>query len=167
MLDSLTTFGGGECGKKTTPKVLDVLSSTPNEVRGASRGRTHETEAPQQGNLPKGNIMSERTSNKQILDAILALTDAITSTTIAPVVNATPVAAVETADVEVDGAYLEHLQAKAAAHATAKGEDVVLYARRNKAGETKLAYALASRWDDKVKGQPSTLGVVDTYQPAS
>lgn len=165
MLDTLVTFGDGECGKKTTPKVLDVLSSTPNEVRGASRGRTHETEAPQQGNLPKGRNMSERTSNKQILDAILALTDAITATAVAPVVNATPAA--ETADVEVDGAYLEHLQAKAAAHATAKGEDVVLYARRNKAGETKLAYALTSRWDDKVKGQPSTLGVVDTYQPAS
>jgi hypothetical protein len=65
----------------------------------------------------------------------------------------------------VDDAYLAHMTAKAADHATVKDESVVLYARRNKAGETKLAYALAPRFNEVVAKQPSCLGSVGVFHP--
>ena len=67
--------------------------------------------------------------------------------------------------VKVDEKYLAHMTPKAAEHATTKGEEVVLYARRNGRGETKLAYALRSRYDDVVAKQPSCLGAVASFKP--
>ena len=46
----------------------------------------------------------------------------------------------------------------------AKGEEVVLYARKNKQGTTKLAYALRERYDDVISGQPSHIGAVGSFQ---
>ncbi len=65
--------------------------------------------------------------------------------------------------VEVDGAYLDHQKGKAQAHATAKGENVVLYARQNKQGEIKVAYALQERYDTQIARQPSHRGPIATF----
>ena len=107
--------------------------------------------------------MSERTSNKQILEAINGLTAAITATMVAPeavpTLEVAPEAAptLETAPdqqpgrpaepkVQVDKAYLKHMVAKVEKQVCEDGQDRILYARRNGRGETKLAYALASNW---------------------
>jgi hypothetical protein len=111
---------------------------------------------------------ASRTSNKDVLAAIEALTAAITG----GLINAAPAVASVGADdlpsnegsVNVDPAYLEHMTLKAATHATTKGEEVVLYARKNKLGETKLAYALRSRYDDVVAKQPSCKGAIASFQ---
>jgi hypothetical protein len=65
--------------------------------------------------------------------------------------------------VKVDDAYLTHQKAKAKAHAESKGENVVLYARKNKLGETKVAYALQERYDTQIAKQPSHLGAIETF----
>ena len=89
-------------------------------------------------------MTTERTSNKQILDAILALTEAITATKVAPVVQKQETPTEST--VNVDAAYLNHMTTKVADFAKAKGEDAIIYARKNGRGETKLAYCVASKW---------------------
>jgi hypothetical protein len=113
---------------------------------------------------------TQRTSNKDVLDAIQsqtasidALVTALTAGALAPAAASpssteqdAPVT--EETTVEVDGAYLSHMTEKAKAHAKDKGETVVLYARRNGRGETKLAYALQERYDSVVSKQPSCLG---------
>jgi len=120
-----------------------------------------------------------RTSNKQILDAILDLTVAIkgmAAPAVAPV--ATPVAiatpievAAATAPkaetpVKIDAAYLSHVSGgKALAYANKTGEQVVIYARRNGHGETKLAYCAASKWTG-LKDK-ANLGAVATVEPTS
>lgn len=109
-----------------------------------------------------------RASNKDILDALDAgfdrLITALTANAVsAPAAIAAP--SVPEGTVAVDEAYLSHMTLKAAEHATNKGEEVVLYARRNKAGETKLAYALRSRFDEVVAKQPSCKGAVASFQP--
>lgn len=109
---------------------------------------------------------SQRTSNKDVLGAIEAQTasidaliNALTAGAIAPATVTEPSAPVtEETTVVVDEAYLAHMTVKAAEHATNKGETVVLYARKNKQGETKLAYALQERYDTVVSKQPSCLG---------
>lgn len=118
-----------------------------------------------------------RASNKDILTAIEAMSqgiiDAITSNAVAapvatPLPLATPAevaAVIERSPPKVDEAYLAHMNLKAAAHATKQGSEVVLYGRRNKAGQDKLAYALRARYDDVVSKQASCLGPVGTYQP--
>lgn len=92
---------------------------------------------------------TQRTSNKEILEAINALTAAITAAhTAAPaqVAPAPEVKAEREAAVNVPATYMTHMQDKASAWAKQKGENVVLYARRNSNDETKLAYALKSRF---------------------
>jgi hypothetical protein len=71
----------------------------------------------------------------------------------------------EDGEVAIDEAYLAHMNAKAADHATCKGSEVVLYARKNKRAETKLAYALRERYDDVIVSQPSHIGAVGSFQP--
>ena len=67
-------------------------------------------------------------------------------------------------EVEVDPAYLAHMSAKAEAHAKTKGEDVVLYARQNKQGQLKLAYAMSQRFVDQIARQKSCRGVIKTFK---
>jgi hypothetical protein len=127
-----------------------------------------------------------RTSNKQILDAILDLTVAIKgmATPVAapvaqqavpfmqPVAIATPAEVAAATQpkaetpVKIDAAYLNHVSGgKALAYANKTGEQVVIYARRNGHGETKLAYCAASKWTG-LKDK-SNLGAVATVEPTS
>ena len=106
---------------------------------------------------------TQRASNKDILEAINALTQAITATHVAPApVVAAPAAVlpmsqernkpapvVEQAadtDVQVPESYLNLMTGKVQDACKADGLDRILYARRNLHGETKLAYCMASRW---------------------
>ena len=99
---------------------------------------------------------ASRTSNKDILaaieaqtNAINALVGAISGTRTEPVAATPKVVETDTAkpaDVKVPASYLEHQKVKAQEHANNKGERVILYGRVNLAGEQKLAYCLASRW---------------------
>ena len=93
---------------------------------------------------------TSRASNKDILDAINALTSAITATHVAapaPVIAA-PVQAAPTgeATVNVDAKYMAHMASKVDAMVKADGQSRILYTRRNGYGEVKLAYTLASNW---------------------
>jgi hypothetical protein len=67
--------------------------------------------------------------------------------------------------VEADPAYVAHMSIKAQEHAVTKGEEVVLYTRKNKAGECKVAYALRSRYDEVVSKQPSCTGPIGSFKP--
>ena len=95
-----------------------------------------------------------RTSNKDILDAILGLTSAITQTHVAAPVAAPVVTPVVEADpepesasqVEIPKGYRTHMLAKVQAKVNTDAADRIMYARRNLNGEVKLAYCLASRW---------------------
>ncbi len=93
-------------------------------------------------------MASTRVSNKQVLEAIQQLTAVIagnmTPQNQAPVVDTTP----ETSEsnIQVDKGYLAHMTTKVAEYAADKGEDAILYARKNLRGETKLAYCTASKW---------------------
>lgn len=116
---------------------------------------------------------ASRTSNKDICDKLDTLIGIMTAQAMpaAETPVTTPVTeggaggdAVGTDSIAVDEAYLAHMTAKAADHATAKGEEVVLYARKNKRGETKLAYALRERYDAVISGQPSHIGAVGSFQ---
>ena len=107
-------------------------------------------------------MTASRTSNKQILTAIEAQTSAIAALAAAisgksaTVKAESPVPVVDVSEpevtrdvpskVRVPADYMRHMRIKAQDHANAKGEDVVLYARVNLAGEQKLAYCLKSRW---------------------
>lgn len=114
---------------------------------------------------------ASRTSNKDICDKLDTLIDIMTKQAMPaadPVVS-TPVIEDDNgleaeSSVAVDEAYLAHMTAKAADHATAKGSEVVLYARKNKQGTTKLAYALRERYDDVISRQPSHIGAVGSFQ---
>ncbi len=115
-------------------------------------------------------MATERTSNKAILDAIQSqtasidkLVNALTSSAM-PKAVATPVGDEPDApSLEVAEGYLAKMTEKAANHATSKGCEVVLYARKNQRGETKLAYALRERYDTlKDNGH---IGAVGTFQP--
>jgi hypothetical protein len=115
--------------------------------------------------------MSKRVSNEQVLTAITDGFDKLIGVLTAqamPSSEATaPVATKgsdETPTIDVDQAYLARMNEKAADHATAQGSEVVLYARINKAGETKLAYALRDRYDTQIAKQPSHIGPVGSFQ---
>ncbi len=115
----------------------------------------------------------KRTTNKDIIDALAKQGDSIDKLVTALTSQAMPDggtkggAPVKTDSPKVDEAYLTHQKGKSQAHATDKGCEVVLYARVNKAGETKLAYAQRDRYDDVIIGQPSHIGPVATFQPAA
>ena len=117
---------------------------------------------------------AQRTSQKDVLNAVEGLAGKIDSLVDVLTTQAQPAAAPATPDrtiaeeptsVDVDKAYLAHMNVKAAEHATTKGSEVVLYARKNRAGEIKLAYALRERYDEQIARQPSNLGAVGTFQP--
>lgn len=115
----------------------------------------------------------EAASEKQTtsIDKLIAVMTASAMTGAAPQMSETlPVldnAVPETPPkVEVDAAYLTHQQGKAQLHATDKGEDVVVYARRNGRGETKVAYALLSRFQFTIEKQPSCLGAISQHSPS-
>ena len=112
--------------------------------------------------------MSARVSTAQLGEKLDKLIEIMTQQAIAA---PAPVTLVETptesetpSKVAVDEAYLAHMNLKAADHATAKGSEVVLYARKNKQGETKLAYALRDRYDEQIVRQPSHIGAVGSFQ---
>jgi|10_taG_2_1085330.scaffolds.fasta_scaffold191087_2 hypothetical protein len=110
-------------------------------------------------------MTNSRVSNKQILDAILGLTEAIrgqNAVTSAPVID-TPEVPSEPSQIKVSKEYLGNRKVAAQAHANKVGGTVVLYARRNLSGETKLAFAQESRFTTlKDRG---LIGPVATYQP--
>lgn len=120
--------------------------------------------------------MTNRVSNKQILEAIAgqtealnALVGALSAGIQAPAPAPTPGVTTEPTPVETDSpikvskAYLANRKAAAQAHANKVGGEIVLYARKNMAGRTVLAYAQRSRHDSlRDKGY---LGKVDTFQP--
>ena len=116
--------------------------------------------------------MTERTSNKQLLDAIEGLPAAIATAiaggsatpSVAPVATApsTPPSGGE--DIKMDKAYRAHMDLKVQAFATDKGEQTVMYIRKNVRGEHKIAYCLASKWTGlKDRG---LVGAVATFDPA-
>ena len=120
-----------------------------------------------------GEMAEKRVSNEQVLTA---LTDGFDRLIASLTAQAMPVAdkadaapdttkGGDTEVVEVDDAYLTLMKGKAADHATAQGNEVVLYARLNKAKETKLAYALRERYDTQIAKQPSHIGPVGSFQP--
>ena len=113
-----------------------------------------------------------RTSNKDILNAVEAQTAAIdklvnvlTATAAHPKAEKVVTSEPKATSVDVDAAYMAHMTAKAADHATAKGSEVVLYARRNRSGQVKLAYALKERYDSQIERQPSCIGPVGSFKP--
>ena len=117
--------------------------------------------------------MSKRMSNEQLGAKLDTLVDLLTAQAIAAPASSTQTL-IESPDttedgenvtVEVDAAYLARMNEKAADHATAQGAEVVLYARLNKAKETKLAYALRPRYDTQIAKQPSHIGPVGSFQP--
>ncbi len=126
---------------------------------------------------------TQRASNKDVLDAIAKQGESIDKLINVLTAQSMPAdpgpirdEAADTAPVEdkttdnklkVDDAYLVHQKAKAQAHADAKGTEVVLYCRVNKANETKIAYALRERYDDTIAKQPSHRGAVATFTPAA
>jgi len=102
---------------------------------------------------------ASRTSNKDILEAILAQNEAINTLAsaiagnhaTAPAVTPEPVVTTEPerdipSTLKVKPDYLSNRKVAAQDHANAKGENVVLYGRVNGKGEHKLAYCLKSRF---------------------
>lgn len=104
---------------------------------------------------------TQRTSNKDILAAIEAQTNAINALVgaVAGTVNTPPAGVIDTtpvtdpepepqsaSNVRVDAGYKAHVMAKAQALSNKDNEDRILYVRKNMRGETKLAYVLASKW---------------------
>ena len=116
---------------------------------------------------------TSRTSNKDIADRLDTLIDLLVKQAM-PVAPTIPTLAVEQAEaapskeggLEVDSGYKSRMEQKATAHAVKHGTDVVLYARRNKAGEVKLAYALKERWDAGIKdgGMIGAIGVFSSAE---
>jgi hypothetical protein len=113
---------------------------------------------------------ASRTSNKDILDAILGLTEAIKAQNVAsPVAAPAPAVAAEApqgdngTEINVSKEYLENRKQAAQAHANKVNGTIVLYARRNLQQETKLAFAQQGRYDTlRDKG---LIGPVAVFQP--
>ena len=104
-----------------------------------------------------------RVSNKQVLDAIEAMPAAIAAALAGTPAQSAPIKA-ETTEQDaptVDKAYLSHVSAKLQKRANGDGKDYVLYARKNVAGETKLAYCVADKFagltDRRIIGAVSTI----------
>ena len=99
-----------------------------------------------------------RTSNKDILSAIESQTQAINAlvnaltehapahTPAGQIVDPEPVAAPKSDTVRIPEGYKNHMMAKVQAKADEVNGDYIMYARRNLAGEVKLAYCTAERW---------------------
>lgn len=114
--------------------------------------------------------MTGRVSNKQILEALndlpAAMAAAMQGTQATPVAE-TPTPADESAGndttINVDAGYLSHVTAKLQDRANTDGNTYVLYARVNKANETKLAYCLGSKWSSLTDRR--IVGAVKTIAP--
>lgn len=121
---------------------------------------------------------TQRTTNKDILEALEAQTAAIGALAEAISGNVTPqpfkaedsqtVPTLEqgaaTQSLNVNEQYLNRMVEKAQKHSSAKGAGVVLYARRNKSGEVKLAYALMERYASLRDN--GLIGPIRTFEPA-
>ena len=112
----------------------------------------------------------KRVSNERILTALEALPVAIaaamgTVATAAPIADSTESSEDDNGldKIQVDAAYLSHVSAKLQDRANDTGETYVLYARKNKAGETKLAYCLGSAWSALTDRR--IIGAVKTVSP--
>lgn len=117
---------------------------------------------------------TQRTSNRDILTAIEAQTNAINALVgaIAGQVSTTPEPQAQVTDpnpkadaptkARYEAGYMAHMQAKVAELVASDGQSRVLYGRVNKAGEHKLAYALRSRFDSGLKDR-GYQGVVKFY----
>ncbi len=118
---------------------------------------------------------TQRTSNKDILEAINAQTEAIgklvsaLSVTTTPEVNSAPTVTVEQDEipstVKVDEGYLNHMKGKVQDACNEDGNDRILYARQNKQNQTKLGYCLADRWTNL--SDKRIIGAVDHITPNS
>lgn len=118
---------------------------------------------------------TERTSNKDILEAVANQTASIDAlvnvlTQNAQAQPATPVAETtqepeDASSVNIDKRYREHMLAKVQAKCDSDGEDRILYARRNGNGEVKLAYRLASSWS--TLRDNGLLGAIEHVKPES
>ncbi len=116
-----------------------------------------------------------RVSNKQILTALTDLPGQIAAAMagVAPV-QAVPAQDIpvlddaitepvseETVKAKIDPGYLTHVTGTLQDRANLNRVDYVLYARKNKAGETKLAYCAADKWsaltDRRIIGPVSTI----------
>lgn len=118
--------------------------------------------------MPKVTTMELAAKLDVVADNLDKLVNAITAQAItAQPEAAAPEAPKEQTTIKADAAYVDLMSAKAQAHADTKAEPVVLYGRRNKGGETKIAYALQSRFDTQVSLQASCLGAIKLFTPAS
>lgn len=109
---------------------------------------------------------ASRTTNKDLAEKLDTLIDVLTAQAMpqAPVIVADAAPSTDGVEVvELDKAYLAHVTAKVTAHQKEKGGEFVLYTRKNKAGEMKLAYAARERYDAQVINQPSHIGAVATF----
>jgi len=97
---------------------------------------------------------AQRTSMKDVLEAINSLTTAVMTlveqkpVTQAPVITEAPAQIADPLPASrpaVEAGYLKHMVATVTKRAKLDGEDYVLYARKNQYGETKLAYRKASQ----------------------
>lgn len=110
-----------------------------------------------------------RVSNEQILTCLTDLPVAIAAAIgnqASPSVVKTPTddeTVGNDGTINVDKAYLDHVGTKLQARANADGNTYVLYARRNKANETKLAYCLGSKWTSLTDKR--IIGAVKTIAP--
>lgn len=114
---------------------------------------------------------TERTSNKDIASKLDTLIDLMTANAMAekapPVLTDKVSDTTEGSEVVIDESYLAHVKPKVQAAANTHNIEYILYARKNKRGENKLAYAQRSRYDDVVSKQPSCLGAIESFLPSS
>jgi len=109
---------------------------------------------------------AKRTTMKDLSNKLDTLIDVLTAQAIPsePVIVADAAPSTDGVEVvEIDKAYLAHVTKKVTAFAKEKGGEYVLYTRKNKAGEMKLAYAARERYDTQVINQPSHIGAVATF----
>ena len=113
-------------------------------------------------------MADSRVSNKQLLEAINgiapAIAEALRNAGTAPATpEVTTAAPSNDGEVKVNPDYLANRKVAAQAHANKTGGEVVLYARRNLQGQTKLAFAQRGRYDTlKDRG---LIGPVASYHP--
>lgn len=117
-----------------------------------------------------------RVSNRAILSALEGLPAAIAAA-MAPAQVSTPEVSVPTLPVdptlqgetgekvvtEIDPGYLAHVSGTLQDRANLNKATYMLYARRNKAGETKLAYCAADKWSSLTDRR--IIGAVKTVSP--
>ena len=107
-----------------------------------------------------------RVSNEQILTALTDLPSAIAiamAGTQAEPILPTDDNTKGDKTASVDAAYMSHMVAKVQARANSDGNSYVLYARTNKANQTKLAYCVADKWTGLTDKR--ILGPVKTVSP--